>query len=279
MAKRKLVSISIINWNGIKETEKCLRSIKKFTTYPHYEVIVIDNGSTDESVKKLELLKQQGLIHNLVLNSKNLGNTTGYNQGLHIGKGEFVLLLDNDTEIIEKGWLKKMIEVAEGIAGLGMLGCKLIPKPTHDAWQPNTREPVEVECVCGAAMLIPKKIVQKVGWFDEKFNPGYYEEVDYCARIRKKGLKVVYSPFPTIKHAGSISFKKMPDKTYFLGKRNRLRHQLLNFPLWKLLLVLPYDFMVSVGAGILHRRLGLVCKAYWENLKNLGNIIKLRKKR
>jgi len=277
--KKPLVSISVINWNGILDTERCLRSIRKFTSYPRYEVIVIDNASSDGSVERLEQLKKEGLIHNLILNSENQGNTIGYNQGLKAARGEYVLLLDNDTEIIEGQWLEKLVDVAQGEKNLGMLGCQLLPRPENDSWQPNVEKQIDVKCVCGAAMLIPRNAARAVGEFDEKFSPGYYEEVDYCERLRKNGLRVVYSPQPKIRHAGAGSFKKMPDTTYFLSKRNRLRMQLLNFPAWKLIFLLPYDFAVSVAGGLLKGKLGLVLKAYGENLRGWGEISAKRRAR
>ena len=133
------VSIIILNWNGLKDTIECLESLKQLT-YPNYEVIVVDNGSTDDSVKFIKELTSSrvnglnnSLINNkstirLIENRTNLGYAEGNNiairQVLREGESDFILLLNNDT-VVEKNFLSELVKVAQSEKEIGILGPKI----------------------------------------------------------------------------------------------------------------------------------------------------------
>ena len=240
-----LVAIVVVNWNGKEILRDCLKSLRT-TDYPNYKVIVVDNGSTDGSASMVE--KEFPEV-NLICNEQNLGFVKANNIGMrHALKhnSAYVLLLNNDTIITRKDWLKRMVEVAQnpevGIVGLKMLfpdgEVQRIILRTYTLY--DLREFVfggkkeeytvplgsrgsgdskdfraseydgvyEVELVSGACMLIKREVVSKIGLLDEIFSPYFGEETDYCLRAGRAGFKVMFTGRSSIVHIGSSSFRK-----------------------------------------------------------------------
>ncbi len=207
-----------------------------------YEIIVIDNNSTrDDSKEFLASFKTEANVK-IVLNNQNLGFAKANNQGIKQAQGEYVLLLNPDTEIIERGSLAKAVELMKKNKDWGVLGCrlleankqtqlsvrnfpKLIPqimislklhhvfpraKVLQNYFQLNFdyKKTVSVDQVMGAFLMTKREVLSKIGMLDEKFYI-WFEEVDFCKRTKKAGWKVVYSPEPTIVHYGSQSFAQV----------------------------------------------------------------------
>lgn len=240
------LSVIIVNWNTKKLLEDCLTSIFKFSESVSFEVIVVDNGSTDASS---DMVKKKFPQVKLILNKDNLGFTKANNQGIKIAKGDFVLLLNSDTYLVENS-LKKMVEEARNVNNLGALGPKLLNedktiqqsagflpnmpqiffwmtfiddlplgyllKPfhvDHDSFYNKTQI---VGWVTGAAILVPKKIIKEVGALDEKIFM-YGEDVEWSARIQKAGHKIFFSPTTKIVHIGRGSHNKI-SQAAFIGE-------------------------------------------------------------
>lgn len=248
------VSIIIPNWNGKDVLGKCLDSIS-VVDYSRYNVIVVDNGSTDGSVK---LIKQKFPWVILIENERNLGFAKAVNIGIKKAltmEAEYILLLNNDIEAINKKWLKEMIGVAEPDPEIGIVGCRLLPPDkkilhmdrsrimrifdiTYDERKELTAiddKRREVDYVTGAVFLIKKEVIEKIGMFDEGFTPAYFEETDYCARARKVGYKIVLDPkIMLIHHVGTSTKKQGLDWIYFTFQKNKIRFILLNSSLRRL---------------------------------------------
>lgn len=288
------ISITVTNWNGGKLTRDCLFSIKKYTSLP-YELIIVDNGSTDGS---LEMIESEFPNAILIKNLENLGAVKAANQEIKITNGDYIVHLDNDTKVT-KNWLENLIRVAKSDKKIGIVGCKhLFPnglilhaggwmKPNafwfygwKEADNGQYDEIKEVDWVSSACWLLKKSLIKKIGFLDESFSPIYFEETDYCLRAKKAGFKIVYTPKTVIFHVGGISrdMKFSNEKIFFISQRNKVRFMLLNYPLNWLL----KRFGREIGFAIkttLQGRGKILLKAYLANLKNLKEILDKRRKR
>jgi len=225
------VSIIIINWNTKELVLSCVESVYKSISKLSFEVIVVDNGSQDGSVEALKKLRFKNL--KIISNEKNLGFAKANNIGITIAKGKYILLLNSDTEV-KKRVIDKMVEFGKGKDDVGVVGAKLLNKdgslqesvfnlPTLtrvvrqywfgqkgllDKLSPKGEQPVEVEAVVGAALLITPRARKEVGILSEKYFM-YFEDLDYCRRVRKAGMKVYFLPSAEIYHYHGASGRKI----------------------------------------------------------------------
>ena len=238
------LSIIIVNWNVRNLLHKCLRSIFRNAPKFSYEIFVVDNNSSDRSKEMLisafhkEI--EQGLIKT-IFNSENLGFAKANNQALESAKGEYVLLLNPDTEIIEENTFEKSINKLEKNVKTGILGVMLLN--SNRTLQPSVRRfptlssqtiillklhhflplktlekyfaldfdyDYEQTCdqVMGAYFMIKRELINQIGFLDDNFWI-WFEEVDFCKRAKDKGWEVLYTPDIQIVHHASQSFKQM----------------------------------------------------------------------
>jgi len=305
MTDSAFISIIILNWNGKKFLDKCLTSISD-TTYQNYEIIVVDNGSSDGSI---ELLENKFPDVKLIKNNENLGFSKGNNIGIKNSNGSYVLILNNDTEIINKDWLDNIIKIFESDKKIGVVGCKLIypnGKLQHAGVEINFlkqwvtiligwgehpdkieyNKDRKVDCVSGAAMFIKREVIEKIGLFDEIFSPAYYEDNDFCIRARIAGYKILYASTIAILHHQSATKKQYrSDYMNYITARNSIIFLLLYVPLkyipiriiWEIYRMMGVLFLMVKWSSIEYGR------SYFEavlwNIKNLNIIIKKRIKR
>ncbi len=236
---KKDLSIIIVNYNTKKLLLECLDSIQKCTTGLVYEVIIVDNASDDGSVVSIHKInhKRRNKIK-VIANKHNLGFTGANNQGLKEAKGEFLLLLNSDTLILDNV-LKNMVDWMRDNQKVGISSCSLsnkdgsyqpsggwfpsilkvfawmffledIPfldrliKPFHPHYQKKTKSTIFQDWVTGAFFMIRRAVVEEVGYLDEDYFM-YVEEVDYCFRAKKYGWKVALVPQGQIIHYGGGS--------------------------------------------------------------------------
>lgn len=300
------VSIIIVNWNGKYLLKNCLNSIKDWTSYFNYDVIVIDNGSADGSV---EMLRKEFPLVKLVINKENVGFAKANNQGIRralSNDADYVLLLNNDTKVIHCDWLENMVRVAEADSKNGIVGCKLIfpngeiqhaggyvnIKGSHHYTEGDKIK--EVDYVTGAAFLIKREVIEKIGFFDEGFSPLYAEEVDYCIRAKRSGYKVIYSPKTVIVHYTGATAKRQAWRLKVFYK-NEVRFQLLNYPITWIVGVTFFNLVSTLfeketegrKLGVTNfrfrkdgpLRLVYLIRGYLINVKNLSDILRKRKNR
>lgn len=200
------VSFIIANYNGKETIEKCIESILK-QDYPKkdYEIIVTDNVSPDESWRLVQKYKKVKLIRN----KKNYGFIKSNNIAVSASKGEFLVFMNNDVELIEKDWLKKMIVRLKKDKNLGGISCKLI-YPSGKTWYgggkvyfPGFAKHLDLKKegyvdYLGLAAAIIRRATGEI-YFDETLGM-YGEDTELCKRIRKKGDKLLYYPYATAYH-------------------------------------------------------------------------------
>lgn len=246
------VSIIITSFNTKKLTLDCVRSIRGSCPKIKYEIIVVDNGSTDDSVAKLEKLKIK-----LIKNEENVGFARANNQGIEIAKGEYILLLNSDTKVKE-GVIDTLYNFAETKRDAGVVGPRLLnsdgtiqgsvfrlptmfrafreyflgQKGLLEKYAPKGEEPVVVEALVGAAFLITPLALKKVGLLDERYFM-YFEDLDYCRRVNHADLKIYYVPRSEIIHYHGGSGGK---KDYLIASskiyHGLVGHYFFNFILW-----------------------------------------------
>lgn len=223
-------SIVIPNYNGGQMLRECIHSIQTHTHLPH-EIILVDNGSTDNSVpfclkKKIRVVRLP----------KKTGFPVACNTGMKIASGESILLLNNDT-LVTKGWLERMLSCLNHDPRTGIVGpmsnyangAQQISEPFTNLEEIEAKmkgpDPVkwkEVNRIVGLCMLIKREVVEKIGLLDERFSPGHYEDDDYCYRALLAGFKLKIAGDAFVFHHGSASFKKYGEKyIHQLLERNR----------------------------------------------------------
>jgi GT2 family glycosyltransferase len=258
------LSIIIANFNTKELILNCLESIKKEGEGLNYEVIVVDNGSSDGSWEALNQLKEKDERLILLKNEDNLGYVKANNQGIDKAKGQYLLLLNSDT-YLKPNSLGQLIKFAESSDGAGIVGPKLLnpdgsiqpscfrfptiknailqywfgKKGLYEKYVPEGSDASEVDAVVGAAFLITPKAFQKVGGLDKRYW-AYFEDIDYCRKVKKAGFKVYYFPKAEVVHQHGASFSKLAEKNEQWKRlipsskiyHGLFKHYLINFILW-----------------------------------------------
>ena len=218
--KEVVCSIIIPVWNKLELTAQCLKALSEVTTEPSYEVIVVDNGSTDATAEFLASLSGDVRI---IRNQDNLGFSKACNQGARVARGKYLIFLNNDT-IPLKGWLKALVSEVEAYPEVGIVGSKLLYQdgtiqhagvalsrvdglPYHiyrgvPGDLPAVNQRREYQVVTGACLLIRRSLFMELGGFDEGFRNGF-EDVDLCLKTGERGYRVVYQPRSLLYHLES----------------------------------------------------------------------------
>jgi len=250
-----LLSVIIITWNSQKDVKKCLDSVIEAVSDFSSEIIVTDNGSTDETVSIVQSYNEQ---IKLICLKKNKGVAFARNIGLKAAKGEYIWILDVDT-VVNKDAITGMINYLTNHSECGLCACRLqsetgeiqdscrkfpllknkfrnliigktgktfITKNLYDKINKQNeaqfyrnelqlKKPFEAEYVIGACQLFKKSILDEIGYLDQKIFYGP-EDADFCLRIEKKGYKIICLPeFYIIHHYNRISNRKIFSKISF----------------------------------------------------------------
>lgn len=251
----KMITIVIPNYNGNKYLKACLESIYA-QDYKEYELIIIDNASNDGSYKWVE--KYRNIIYKRL--DKNYGFSRAVNEGIKLAKGEYVLLLNNDTELGE-GFLEEMICVIEKDPKIFGVSSKMIQyheknliddvgdEYTIIGWAykrgdgksiSEFEKEERVFSACAGAALYRKSVFDEIGYFDEKFF-AYMEDIDISYRANIYGYKNIYAPKAKVYHIGSATSGGIySDFKLKLSARNSVYVPYKNMPLLQLVINLPF---------------------------------------
>lgn len=240
------LSIVIVSWNCCYELVSCLQSIFVGMEDLEFEVIVVDNASSDGTIAKISQEFKQATI---IANNQNIGFPKANNIGIKVSKGEFVLLLNPDT-ILTKGVLKICVDKMRRMPQVGALGCRLIypdGKPQYESgrrflnlWDLLTQsfylhtlfpksslfnrhligdwdhaDEREIDCISGAFMLLRRKALEQVGYLSEKVFM-YYEDIEMCFRLKQQGWKIWFLGTVTVIHLAGQSSAKSQQPLWLL---------------------------------------------------------------
>lgn len=302
MGSKPIVSIIIVNWNGGLVFEECLKSLSEVEK-PSWELIVIDNGSTDGSQFLTDKIHLPAPIK-LIQNKKNLGFAPANNQGYQEAKGKYVLLLNNDTRVTPN-FLELLTQRMEKDSSIGAVQPKIYLMDTDnlldnagsfitrigflDHWgfmQKDSKEygkEREIFSAKGACMLIRKSVVDGIGLFDDDF-VSYFEESDFCWRVWSAGWRVLFYPKATIYHKLGYTIRRQNvlNMNYNYCK-NRICSLIKNLESRNLPVFLGSHLIISFGISFVfllrfHPSNSLmIIKAIFWNISNLSSILKKRK--
>ena len=225
------VSVLVPVFNQWRLTYACLRSILENTQEIPYEVVLIDDASSDATPQVLS--KVPGITS--VRNNVNQGFLHSCNHGLQHCRGEYVLFLNNDTRVTP-GWLAALVETLEREPNIGAAGAKLVYPDGRlqeagsiiwsdgsakgygrgaDPSNPSFNYLRDVDYCSAACLLVRRSLLTRLGGFDPRYAPGYYEDTDVCLGIRSLGFRVVYQPAVTVVHHenSSSSFQDAVNRT------------------------------------------------------------------
>jgi GT2 family glycosyltransferase/glycosyltransferase involved in cell wall biosynthesis/SAM-dependent methyltransferase len=216
-----IVSVVIPVYGHWEYTRRCLESIELALPSTPFEVIVVDDASVDDSADRIAGCAGVRLVRN----PRNLGFVSSCNRGAAQARGELIMFLNNDTEV-RPGWLDKLVEIVEDRDDVGLVGSKLVypdgrlqecggiiwadgtgwnygrNELANEPWFQTVRE---VDYCSGAALLIRRDLFERVGGFDQRYAPAYYEDTDLAFAVRAAGYRTVVQPASVVVHHEGVS--------------------------------------------------------------------------
>ncbi len=290
------ISIILLTWNSAAYLPRCLASLCA-QTYQDFEVIIVDNGSSDDATLGLET-QYPNLNLRVEQLESNLGFAVANNIGAKLAGGMYLALLNTDA-FPEPNWLANLMAANQRHPNAFFSSCLLqandparidgqgdIYHSSGLAWRRNYNLPSkitppegEIFSACAAAALYPAQAFLAVGGFDEDYF-AYHEDVDVGFRLRLHGLRCFYIPDAVVYHIGSASFGKRGDRAIYLGHRNLVWTYVKNMPgalFWLFLPVhLVYTFVSLVHFAKLKQG-HIIWKAKQDAWKKMGQMLKKRK--
>lgn len=258
-----LASVIVLNWNGEALLAECLDSLT-LQTYPRVEILVVDNGSTDGSVRLVR--ERYGDKVRLIETGTNLGFAGGNNVGIAAARGEYILVLNNDAAA-DPSWVEALVREAETDPGIGMCASKVVTwdapflmdsaglllfrdgvargrgrgEPADDRFDTTA----DALLPSGCAALYRRAMLDEIGLFDDAFFM-YCEDVDLGLRGRLAGWRCRYAPDALVRHRYSASAGGFSLQKIFLVERNRIWVMLKTFP-WPVMAISPWGTALRMG--------------------------------
>lgn len=257
----KRTSIVILTWNSSRFIDTCLESLSK-QTLNDFELIMVDNNSSDNTLKAIENSPWRSVVTRVIPMGKNLGCAGGNNVGWRASTGDIIIFLNPDT-VVAKKWLEELIKPLRENEEIVITGCKIYYPNSHmiqhaggvlhpnamaehrgrdeeDRGQYDKME--EVDYVTGASIAVKREFLEEVGGLDEDFYPAYYEETDLCWKARQEGKKVVYIPSALLYHWEMPGLEKFTPRFYYTFYKMRIRFIIKNFSLRRILFeYIPFE--------------------------------------
>ncbi len=225
-------SIVVLCYNGLEETTRpCLESIIKNTPAESYELIVVDNASADGTAEYLKNFAAQHANVRHQLNDTNKGYAGGNNDGIKLAQGRYIVLLNNDT-LVPAGWLDRLLRLFDEQPEVGLVGPVTNSAGNEQRIELAGLTERNYEEIAGAyierqkgmwftteklgffCVAMRRTLPEKIGYLDEKFGIGMFEDDDYCVRAKKAGLSLAVVEDCFVYHKGSVSFGKLAVESY-----------------------------------------------------------------
>lgn len=281
------VSVVILNWNGRHLLPDCLASVRR-QTYRDFEVILVDNGSSDGSVDWVRTEYPE--VRVLALGS-NHGFCGGNNAGMRAARGEYVVLLNNDTEVAED-WLAELVRYVSADRTIAACDSKVLYFDRRDTiWSAGGNysiagsaefrgqgrkdtdvvEPAEVFIAVACSVIYPRRVLAEIGLFDEDFFAGY-EDVDWSFRALLRGYRILNVPSSRVYHKVSATHQYNSPTYVYHGQRNVVAVFLKNMPAPLLLRFTPLHLLYTGGSLLYFARAGRLpafLRAKWDALRQL----------
>jgi len=241
------VSVIVVNWNKKELLERCLESLKN-QTFRDYEVIVVDNGSTDDSPA---MIRERFPEVRLITLDQNTGFSVGNNHGIRAAQGELIAFLNNDTEV-DPHWLEELHRPLLAHSEVGSCASKMLFFKQRDminstgqvfyargegrdrGWmEHDSGQYDEASFIFGAscgAAIYRKSVLDEIGYFDEEFSPAYFEDVDLSFRGQLAGYKCLYVPKAVVYHHGRSTLGAFSSQRVYLCERNGFYVLVKNMP-------------------------------------------------
>ncbi|HHQ49044.1 MAG TPA: glycosyltransferase, partial [Acidobacteria bacterium] len=237
------VTVGIVTFNNRELTELCLESVRRATVYPNYEIVVVDNGSSDRTPEWLEELAGRWPRLRVIANETNRGFAAACNQAFEAGSGQILCFLNNDT-VVTRGWLTSMVRhlvehpetgmvgpVSNGVANAARVEPGYRDLAGLDEWAASWRRehrgdsfPIPMLALYCAALR--REVWEEVGPLDESFGTGMFEDDDYSKRLRKAGYELRCLREAYVHHWQQASFGKLPGEEYArLFEENRRKYR------------------------------------------------------
>jgi polysaccharide pyruvyl transferase CsaB len=233
-----MASIIIVTYNNLGYNKLCINSIVTKTDYPAYEVIVVDNNSTDGTRDYLRSITDNRI--KVILNDNNEGFARANNMALKEAKGQYIIFLNNDT-VVTKGWLTKLVSYLDKYPEIGLIGpvtnfcgneAKIVlpyqdiddmDACAYEYTSKNEGKFFDIHMLALYCAGLRRETFEKVGYLDENFGIGMFEDDDFSHRIKLQGLRVVCAEDIFIHHFGQGAFKKLIDDGSYnaLFEKNR----------------------------------------------------------
>lgn len=284
-SSRPTLSVIIVTYNSAAKLRPTLEAVMA-QHHPNYEVILYDNNSTDGTLAIARPFQAQGL--KVIASPENRGFSGGNNDAVEASRGELLVLLNPDA-VLRPGGLVEIERAFVQNPRMGILGAKLlapdgrtimhcggrIGMPAHtelygrgEIDRGQWDEPMQVELVIGALLVIPRSLWVQLGGFDEFFNPTYFEDTDLCYRCRRLGRPVVYWPRVCLIHSENVSQAYKSWRFFWAHHKGRIWFTAKNLPLWRLVFqAIPAEaawFVSPRGAAGLRP---MMLRIYWMILK------------
>ncbi len=260
-----LVSIIIVNWNGLRWLPDCLGSLAK-QKYTQYEIIFVDNASNDGSVAWIQKHYPKTKI---VVNKENLGFADANNVGYRKAKGKYILFLNNDTRVT-KTFLSELVRVVQSDQSIGGVQSKILlmdQTDTHDSVgafltptgflyhygfgkkdQKKYDHQIELYTAKGACMMFRKDVLEKIAIHRDIFDPdyfAYFEESDMCHRVWLAGFRIVYAHTSVIYHKMGATSSGMNNAfIQYHSFKNRIRTYIKNLGTGWLWTIVPFHLLL-----------------------------------
>lgn len=266
------VSLVVVNFNGKELLRQCLQSLLD-TDYPNFEVVVVDNASTDGSLEDAERVFGSDSRVRFVRNIENMGHAEGCNIGARVTEGRYIVFLDSDTEFRAEDWLWELVHVMEGNECVGLAQAKLVLAEdegsldyvcvgvdalgtwaaTYGLREEALKENFEILAASSGCCIVRREVFEEAGGFDSDYFI-YDDDTDFSLRVRLLDYQVLLVPSAVVVHRGGV-LRGLNSGTLYHSSKNRVRTALKNYELknvwWRFSVLSFFTFVISLGFMVL----------------------------